>query len=119
MACPVYGSEIMPQDAVSESLSGPVQAHGAGRGRTYTFSPYVYQQLGEPAGYVRQAGFDAIQQEQMVLQYVAAHGKITRKDVGTLCRVNDDQATYLLRKLVRENKLELVGKGRGAHYRKP
>jgi ATP-dependent DNA helicase RecG len=35
--------------------------------------------MGQPADYVRQAGFDAIQQEQMVLQYAQSHGKITRK----------------------------------------
>ena len=46
-------------------------------------------------------------------------GRIVRKDVSELCRINDDQATYLLRKMCRENKLELVGRGRGAYYRKP
>jgi ATP-dependent DNA helicase RecG len=55
----------------------------------------------------------------MVLQYVAAHGRITRKDVCELCRINEDQASYLLRKLGRRNALELADKGRGAYYRKP
>jgi hypothetical protein len=49
---------------------------------------------------------------------------------GTQARVNDfhrppllktfereDQASYLLRKLAREGKLALVGRGRGAYYR--
>lgn len=99
--------------------AGLVQAHGVKKGRTYTLSPRVYQSMGKPADYVRQAGFNMIQQEQMVLQYVQTHGRITRKDVSELCRINEDQASYLLRKLCRRNALELVGKGRGAYYRKP
>ncbi len=99
--------------------AGLAEAHGVKKGRTYTFSPEVYQKMGQPAHYVRQAGFDPIQQEHMVLQFVRAHGRIARKDVSELCRVNEDQATYLLRNLVRENKLELVGRGRGAYYRNP
>jgi ATP-dependent DNA helicase RecG len=107
--------------AVLEQLveAGLVEARGVRRGRTYTLSPKVYQGLGQSAGYVRQAGFEAIQQEQMVLQFVRAHGRITRKDVMALCRINEDQATYLLRKLTDENKLRLVGRGRGAYYRLP
>jgi ATP-dependent DNA helicase RecG len=98
--------------------AGLVTAHGVKKGRTYTLSPRIYRRMGQPADYVRQAGFDALQQEQMVLQYAESHGRITRKDVRDLCRINEDQATYLLRKLSREGKLELIGKGRGAYYRK-
>lgn len=99
--------------------AGLVQAHGVKKGRTYTLSPRVYQSMGKPADYVREAGFSRLQQEQMVLQYVQTHGRIARKDVCELCRMNEDQAGYLLRKLCRSNALELVGKGRGAYYRKP
>lgn len=99
--------------------AGLVTAHGIKKGRTYTLSSRIYRRIGQPAGYVRQAGFDAIQQEQMVLKFVKAHGRITRKDVRELCQINDNQATYLLCKLSRQGKLKLIGKGRGAHYRKP
>ena len=98
--------------------AGLVEVHGVKKGRTYTLSPKVYQRMGQSADYVRQAGFDPIQQEQMVLQYVQSHERIARKDVAELCRINDDQATYLLRKLKQNEKLQLVGKGRGAYYRK-
>jgi len=53
-----------------------VEAHGAGRGRTYTLSARVYRKKGQKAGYVRHVGFDPIQQEQMVLQYIDKHGSI-------------------------------------------
>jgi len=54
--------------------AGLVEAHGVKKGRTYTLSPKVYQQMGQAADYVRQAGFDSTQQEQMVLPFVRGHG---------------------------------------------
>ena len=87
------------------------------KGRTYTLSAGVYRELGQRTDYVRQAGFDSIQQEQMVLQFAKKHKRITRKDVVELCKLNEDQASRLLRKLHASGKLELAGKGRGAHYK--
>lgn len=98
--------------------AGLITAQGVKKGRSYILSPRIYRRMGQPAGYVRQAGFDVIQQEQMVMQFVKSHGRITRKDVCELCRINEDQATYLLRKLTQQGKLRLKGKGRGAHYQK-
>jgi ATP-dependent DNA helicase RecG len=57
--------------------------------------------------------------EQMVLNYVNTHGKITRQEAIDLCRISEDQATYLLRKLSLSNHLKLSGRGRSAHYIKP
>lgn len=96
--------------------SGLVEARGAGRGRSYTLSARVYRSAGRPGEYVRQAGFDGIQQEQMVLQYLANHGSIRRRDVMDMCRLDENQATYLLARLVRQRRARLVGRGRGAHY---
>jgi ATP-dependent DNA helicase RecG len=45
-------------------------------GRIYHLSAGMYRQLGHPAGYVRAHGISAIRQEAMVLEYVAAHGRI-------------------------------------------
>jgi ATP-dependent DNA helicase RecG len=98
--------------------AGLLQAHGR-KSRTYTFTPQVYQHFGQADEYVRQAGFDPIQQEQMVLQYVHTHGRITRKDAMTLCRISEDQASRLLRKLRSENKLLRSGKARNAAYTLP
>jgi predicted HTH transcriptional regulator len=65
---------------------------------------------------VRARGFEPEQMEQMVLQYVRAHGRITRHEVMELCRVSDRQATYLLRKLVERGLLAKKGRGRGTLY---
>ena len=96
--------------------AGLVEAHGIKKGRTYTLSPQVYRELGQSADYVRQVGFDSIQQEQMVISYVNTHGKITRQETMELCRISKDQATRLLRQLADANQLKLVGQRRGAHY---
>ncbi|MCL4368132.1 MAG: hypothetical protein M1337_03005 [Actinobacteria bacterium] len=93
-----------------------MEAHGRARGRTYTLSARVYRSTGRPSDYVHQAGFDPIQQEQMVLKYVSTHGSIRRRDAMDLCRIDGNQASYLLRKLARAGKLTLVGRGKGAMY---
>ena len=116
---------IQRNEAIARSVlerlveAGLVEAHGVKKGRTYTLSPRVYRELGQSADYVRQAGFDSIQQEQMVISYVNTHGKITRQEAMELCRISEDQGSHLLRKLSASKQLRLVGKGRGAYYVKP
>lgn len=97
--------------------AGLVEAHGIKKGRTYTLSSWVYRESGQAAAYVRQAGFDPIQQEQMVLRYVREHGWITRGDVIELCRLGGYQATRLLDRLVERGELTRFGSGRGVYYR--
>jgi ATP-dependent DNA helicase RecG len=72
--------------------------------------------LDAPAGYVRVHGFEPLQQEQMVLQYVDAHGQITRAQAAELCSLTPDQASRLLRRLAKEGKLQLRGERRGSEY---
>ncbi|MCC3434409.1 MAG: ATPase [Oscillatoriales cyanobacterium] len=113
---------IQRDEAIARSVlerlveAGLVEARGVKKGRTYTLSPLVYRELGQSADYVRQAGFEPIQQEQMVLQYVRTHGRITRKEAVELCRISEDQASRLLRKLTDANQLKLEGQGRASYY---
>ncbi|MCB9736463.1 MAG: winged helix DNA-binding domain-containing protein, partial [Deltaproteobacteria bacterium] len=95
---------------------GYAEAHGVKKGRTYTLSARVYRLLGDPGGYVRQAGFDAIQQEQMVMTYAATHGVVRRQDVMALCRLSGPQATRLLARLEASGRLVREGQGRGVSY---
>jgi len=96
--------------------SGLVEARGRTRARRYYLSALVYRKVGQPAAYVRRRGFDRLQMEQMILEYVRAHGRIVRREVMNLCRVNQHQAAYLLRRLVREGKLEMRGYKKSAYY---
>ncbi|MCX6055619.1 MAG: hypothetical protein NTZ74_12035 [Chloroflexi bacterium] len=104
--------------AVTENLveSGLVEARGSGKGRSYILSASVYREIGQSASYVHAKGFESEQMEQMILQYVKDVGEY-RQDVMELCRVNENQAAYLLKKLVKSGELQSIGMGRGAAYR--
>lgn len=95
---------------------GTVEARGEGRGRTYHLSAAAYRALEDAAAYVRVRGFEPLQQEQMVLAYVDAHGSITRGQAADLCQVSPPQARALLRRLVNRGELRMVGERRGARY---
>lgn len=95
--------------------AGLIEAHG-GRSRTYTLSSIVYQKAGQKAEYVRQTGFDIIQQEQMILSYIRENKAIKRAEVADLCRVSLFQANRLLKKLTESEKVIPKGKGKGTFY---
>jgi ATP-dependent DNA helicase RecG len=96
---------------------GLLERRGDKRGRTYLLSASVYREMGHPEAYVRARGFEPLQMEQMIFQFIQAHGQITRRQVVELCRLNENQAGYLLKKLTDRNALRLIGSGRGAHYK--
>lgn len=98
---------------------GWVEPRGERTGRTWHLSAAVYRALESSSGYVRVRGYDAIQQEQMVLAYVAAHGRIARQQVAELCALSPHQAGRLLRRLVQEGKLVRHGERRSSHYTFP
>jgi ATP-dependent DNA helicase RecG len=52
----------------------------------------------------------------MILQYVRAHGRITRRETAELCQISPFQATRLLRKLVKDGKLVAHGRRKGTWY---
>lgn len=98
---------------------GLVEARGSGRGRRYHLTAGVHRALDEAAAYVRIRPFDALQQEQMVLAYVDAHGAITRAQAADLCLLAPRQASDLLRRLSERGDLVIRGERRGAHYTRP
>ena len=95
---------------------GLVETRGRGKGQSYLLSSATYRRLGLESQYVRQRGFEPLQQEQLVLQYVEAHGRITRREVAELCKIGPAQATRLLRRLVQKRELEMHGQKRGTWY---
>jgi ATP-dependent DNA helicase RecG len=76
----------------------------------------VYRQSGRKAAYIRQAGFDPIQQEQMVLAYIDQHGSIKRAEVMDLCRISGPQAYHMLKHLKKQGKIHQKGEKRYAIY---
>jgi ATP-dependent DNA helicase RecG len=96
--------------------AGLVEERGQKRGRSWHLSAATYRLFGDKAGYVRQRGFEPLQQEQMVLQYVEKHGRITRREAAELCRLSPDQAYRLLTRLKDEGRLAQHGSKKGAWY---
>jgi ATP-dependent DNA helicase RecG len=104
--------------AVLEQLvgAGLVEARGERKGRTYHLSAATYRRLGMTAAYVRRRGFEPLQQEQMILQYLRAHGRITRGEAAELCQISVDQAYRLLQRLVDQGQLVRHGRKKGSWY---
>lgn len=97
--------------------AGLVEERGQKKGRTWHLSAAAYRALGDKAGYVRQRGFEPLQQEQMVLQYAEKHGRITRREAAELCRISGPQAYRLLDRLTEQGLLiREGGRGRGVGY---
>lgn len=97
--------------------AGLVEARGERKGRSYHLSAATYRRLGEDSAYVRQRGFEPIQQEQMVQQYVQTHGSISRQEAAELCKISPPQAYRLLQRLVKKGVVKQLGRaGRAVRY---
>lgn len=95
---------------------GLIQAHGTGRGRSYTLSSHLYDLQGKRAEYIRQAGFNKLQSEQLVKNFIQKHGRITRGDVMTLCNMTEIQAYRLLKKMSDEKQIKKHGDRKSSFY---
>ena len=96
--------------------AGFAEARGERKGRSWHLAAATYRRLGEKAAYVHQRGFEPVQQEQMVLQYVEKHGRITRAEAAGLCKLSPDQAYRLLQRLTENDRLTRHGIKKGAWY---
>lgn len=97
--------------AILERLTekGFVEAKGEKRGRIYHLSAMFYKRMGHPESYIRTHGISEIRHEAMVMEYIQAHGKIERKHLMELCGLSGDQASRLLRKMVKTGKIKQMG----------
>ena len=97
--------------------TGILEATGQGRSRAFMLSAKIYKRSDNVEGYVRQKGIDRVRFPEMIMQFAEAnHGRISRGEAVDLLRINEAQAYYLLKKLVNDNRLRSVGKGKNAHY---
>ena len=96
--------------------TGLLQAHGTGRGRSYTLSSHLYDLQGKRAEYIRQAGFNKLQSEQLVKNFIQKHGRVTRSDVMTLCNMTKIQAYRLLKKMCDEKHINKHGDRKSSFY---
>ncbi len=96
---------------------GLLEGRGSGKGRTFHLSAAVYRQAGQAIEYVRQRGFEPIQHEQMVIQFLRTQEKVRRADVMELCQLTQEQAKRLLQRLAAEGRIVQHGSRGGAYYR--
>lgn len=96
--------------------AGIIEASGSAANRTYMLSSKVYAQNGSDIGFVRQSDIDKVRHPEMVLKLVGQKGSVSSKDIAELLHADRKQAYRVLSKLVDDGKLELHGRGRGAHY---
>jgi ATP-dependent DNA helicase RecG len=76
LACVMQRTDAETRNILARMVErGWIEARGEGKGRSWHLSAAVYRVLDAPAGYVRVHGFEPLQQEQMVLLYVDAHGQ--------------------------------------------
>jgi predicted transcriptional regulator of viral defense system len=55
--------------------------------------------------------------EAAVLDHVQTHGSISRREAVELWDLSENQVAYLLKKLVEQGELQMVGRGRAARYK--
>lgn len=97
--------------------SGLIEASGQGKNRFYLLSAKIYRSTHNTVGYVRQTDIDEVRYEELILKLARKSEKgISRKDVCELLNVSKDQAYRLLKKLVKSDELEVVGKGNTTKY---
>lgn len=90
-----------------------------GRDRFYALSDATERSLGAAASSGRAIGADPVRQEQMILDHVAANGRITRSQAADLCGLEGREARHLLQKLVNRGELVVRGERRGSYYERP
>ncbi len=99
--------------------SGLLERSGIRKGQVFRLSGSVYRKLGESVAYIRERGIDALRYEELILEFVRRHGRITNRQVRELLGVTVDHAKRLLTKLSQNGKLRRRGGGRSTYYELP
>lgn len=116
-------AQLHVTDAVARATVEPlvevglVEARGSLHARSYMLGARVYARSGREADFVRQADIDRVRYPELIMKLAHQQGGvIAKRDVSNLLHISDKQAYRLLRKLMDEEEIELVGRGRSAHY---
>ena len=111
--------ETIAKTVLEKSIeTGLVEAYGSGRGRSYILSKRVYKEKGgfSNIGYVQQVDIDETRYLELIKNLAQNNEFISRADVVQLLHVNENKAYWLLHKLVKDNVIVPVNRGRYAKY---
>lgn len=111
--------ETIAKTVLEKSIeTGLVESYGSGRGRSYILSKRVYKEKGgfSNIGYVRQVDIDETRYLELIKNLAQNNEFISRADVVQLLHVNENKAYWLLHKLVKDNVIVPVNRGRYAKY---
>ena len=110
-------SETMVKTILDKAIDhGLVEAFGGGRGRNYAIAHQLYYDK-KNTGYVLQKDIDQTRYLELITTMAQSNEFVSRADVVNLLHVTDAQAYTLLKKLVNQEVLLPVNKGRYAKYR--
>ena len=110
-------SETMVKTILDKAIDHRlVEAFGGGRGRNYAIAHQLYYDK-KNTGYVLQKDIDQTRYLELITTLAQSNEFISRADVVNLLHVTDAQAYALLKKLVNQEVLLPVNKGRYAKYR--
>lgn len=98
------------------AADGLVDIRGSGRARRAHLSAAFHRLSGSASSAIRARDPEPIQQREMVMAFVAQYGSITRREAAELCRLSDDTASRLLRRMVADGALVMIGNRRTARY---
>ena len=96
--------------------SGLVESAGSGTRRTYTLGAKVYRRSGKMVEYVRQSDIDKVRYPELIIKLMHEQKTVSKNDVMELLHLDENQAYYQLRKLVKEGHAKKVGVGRNVRY---
>jgi ATP-dependent DNA helicase RecG len=99
--------------------SGLLEGIGTGRGRYYIMGSKYSRETDNTVEYVRNRDIDVLRHQELVIQLAQAKDEVTRSDVVELLHVTPSQAYRILKKLTKEGRLTLEGKGVAARYHAP
>jgi len=116
-------SEREAHEALTAMVNrGLLEPFGEKKGRVYRLSKMAYARLRKSVTYYPFRHAESAYAESAIIHYLEdlylpeESRFITNEIVRTLLRVSPDQATHLLTRMVKQGKLILKGKGRGARY---
>ena len=85
-------------------------------GKQYNFTSRVYECLSDKIHYVQDKTVTQLKAKHLITEYLEKEGNINKQQVMELCGFSDKQARTILRKLIEDEFLVLLEKGKYSKY---